>query len=118
DVPAFHFPIRAKPDGLTNVTGATQLQHVPVALNGRIERPGIVSEWKLDLKLGGKYTLDLQARRYESPLCGVVRVLDAAGKELAEPEAPEPAAPSPLTFAPPADGTYTVTVAERYRGRA
>src|SRR5256885_3501144 len=44
-------------------------------------------------------------------------VLDAAGKEVAKAEATETADPSRLAFSPPADGTYTVRVAEKFRGR-
>ncbi len=118
DVPAFHFPIKAKPDGLKNATEADRPVAVPVALNGQIERPGIIGEWKLDLKKAAKYTFDLQARRYDSPLCGVVTVTDATGKELAKAEGTETADPNPLAFSPPTDGTYTVRVAEKFRGRA
>jgi hypothetical protein len=113
----FHFPLEAKPDGLTDVTDASNPAPVPAALNGKIERPGAVSEWKVELKKGGKYTFDLQARRYESPLCGVVVIADASGKELARAEGTETTDPGPIAFAPPADGTYTVRVAEKFRGR-
>jgi hypothetical protein len=118
NVPEFRFPLKAKPDGLEDTTDAAKAQQVPVALNGRIERPGVAGQWKLELKKGTKYTLDLQARRYDSPLCGVVRVFDATGKELAKAEATETADPAPLAFAPPADGTYVVKVSEKFRGRA
>src|SRR5207302_6494565 len=78
---------------------------------------GLVGEWKVDFKKSGKYTLDLQARRFDSPLCGVVTVLDAAGKELARGEAADPAQDPSLAFQPPADGVYAVRIAERFRGR-
>ena len=116
-VPAFHFPLKATPDGLKDVTDASKPLGAPVALNGRIARAGTVNEWKLLLKKSGKYTFDLQARRYESPLCGVVRVFDASGKELGKIEASETADPAPFAFTPPADGTYTVKVSEKFRGR-
>ncbi len=117
-VPEFHFPLKAKPDDLKDATDATKTQQAPVALNGAIERPGTVSEWKLDLKKTGNYTFDLQARRYESPLCGVVTIHDDAGKELKRAEGTETADPGAFAFAPPADGVYTVKVAEKFRGRA
>ena len=113
-VSEFHFPIKAKPDGLKDATGTGPLQ-APIALNGQIERPGIAGEWKLDLKKGKPYTFDLQAKRFESPLCGVVRILDADGKELAKAEGTEVADPPPLAFTPPADGIYTIKVSEKFR---
>lgn len=116
-VPEFHYPLKVPADGLKDATTAGPLVP-PIALNGQIERPGIAGEWKLELKKSAKYTFDLQARRFESPLCGVVRVLDASGKELAKAEGGEAADPAPLAFAPPADGTYTVKVTEKFRGRA
>lgn len=118
DVPAFHFPLRAPADGLRDASTEKQPLAPPFALNGQIERPGIVGEWKLDLKKGAKYTFDLQARRFESPLCGVVRVLDATGKEVARAEATETDDPKPLAFAPPLDGNHTVVVSEKFRGRS
>jgi len=114
NVPEFHYPLKVPPDGLKDATTSGPLAP-PIALNGQIERPGIVGEWKLDLKKGGKYTFDLQARRYGSPLCGVVRVCDVSGKEVAKAEASETADPNPLAFSPPADGVYTVSVAEKFR---
>lgn len=119
DVPAFHFPLKAPPDGRKDATAtdAGKPLQAPVALNGRIERPGVLGEWKLELTKGAKYTFDLQARRYESPLCAVVAVSDASGKELAKAEGTETADPAALVFAPPADGTYTVRVREKFRGR-
>jgi hypothetical protein len=116
-VPEFHYPLKVPADGLKDATTAGSLAP-PIALNGQVERPGIVGEWKLELKKGGKYTFDLQARRFESPLCGVVRVLDASGKEVAKAEGNETADPAPIAFSPPTDGTYTVSVAEKFRGRS
>ena len=105
-------------DGLTEVTSPAATVKAPVALSGRIEKPGAVGEWKVELKKGGKYALDLQARKYGSPLCGVVTVSDDAGKELARAEAADTASdPAPLAFSPAADGVYTVRIAERFRGR-
>lgn len=117
-VPEFHFPLKVRPDGLKDVTDARKPLQAPVALNGQIERPGTVGEWKFDLKKSGSYTFDLQVRRYDSPLCGVVTITDATGKELKRAEGTETADPSAFAFAPPSDGTYTVRVAEKFRGRA
>ncbi len=117
EVPAFHFPIKAKSDGLRDVTEPKEAVQAPVAINGRVTKPGEVNEWKVELKKGTKYTLDLQARRFESPLCGVVTVSDASGKEVAKAEATEIADPTPVAFIPATDGTFTVRVAEKFRGR-
>ncbi|MBM3980353.1 MAG: hypothetical protein FJ304_08715 [Planctomycetes bacterium] len=114
-VPDYHFPIKVKPDGLKDASSDKQPLAPPLALNGQIERPGIVGEWKLDLKKGTPYTFDLQAKRHDSPLCAVVRVTDATGKELTKAEGSETADPAPLSFTAPADGVYTVSVSEKFR---
>ena len=116
-VPAYHFPVTTEPDGLTDATDPTAARRPPVALNGRVGKTGEVNAWKLTLTKGTNYSFDLQARRYESPLIGVVTISDPAGKELATTEASETADPAPLAFTPPADGTYTIRVSEKFRGR-
>ena len=48
----------------------------------------------------------------------MVAILDPTGKELARAESADPSAdPAPLAFSPPADGTYTLTVGEKFRSR-
>ncbi len=116
-VPDVAFPLKVKPDGLKDVTEASRTHAAPVAINGRVAKPGEASEWHVSLEMGTKYALDLQARRYDSPLCGVVTVIDQEGKELARGEAADATADPSLSFTPPADGTYTIRIAERFRGR-
>jgi hypothetical protein len=104
-------------DGLKDATDAAAAHTAPVALKGRIESPGAATAWKLTLTKGSRTTLDLVARRAGSPLCGVLTVTDAAGKEVAKAEPADATADPTLTFSPPADGVYTVRVAERFRSR-
>jgi hypothetical protein len=102
-VPEYEFPLKGN-DGLKDAVDATKPQAAPVAFNGQVERPGIAGEWKLELKKGTPYTFDLLARRAASPLCGVVTLTDAAGKDVAKAESDGTTDPAPLTFTPPADG--------------
>ncbi|VTS00851.1 Putative pre-peptidase OS=Singulisphaera acidiphila (strain ATCC BAA-1392 / DSM 18658 / VKM B-2454 / MOB10) GN=Sinac_2823 PE=4 SV=1 [Gemmata massiliana] len=118
NVPEFHYPLRAKPDGLKDALGTSDVLRTPIALNGQIEHAGSANEWKLDLKKAANYTFDLQARRYESPLCGRVTITDKTGQELKRAEGTETSDPAPFAFSPPVDGIYTVRVSERFRGRA
>ena len=60
--------------------------------------------------------MELRRQPFGSPLQGVLTVLDPAGKELARAEANGPIDPA-LTFTAPADGTYVVRVADRFKGR-
>ncbi len=119
EVPDYHFPLKAPPDGLTNITEPAAGLRAPVAINGRIDDAKAVGEWKIFLKQEIKWAFDLQARRYDSPLSGIVTIRDAAGKELLKAESVDPLTdPAVVLFSPPVDGIYTVRVAERFRGRA
>jgi hypothetical protein len=89
----------------------------PAVLNGRITKPGEVGTWRFEGKKGQAWMLELRAARLGSPLCGVVSVLDAAGKVLAKAEGKPGQADPALKFTVPADGTYTAQVADRFRSR-
>lgn len=104
-------------DLLANLDDRGATHGAPVALRGTIAAPGAATNWKVRMLKGERTTFDLVARRAGSPLCGVLTVADAAGKELAKAEPADATADPTLTFAPPADGTYTVRVAERFRSR-
>lgn len=110
-------PAAPPSDGLKEVSDASATHALPVALTGRVERPGAAGEWMVALTKGTRATFDLTARRAGSPLCGVLTLADAAGKEVAKAEAADATADPSLAFTAPADGTYTVRVAERFRGR-
>jgi hypothetical protein len=117
-VPDYEFPLKATADGLAGVIAPhAEPVKVPVALNGRITKPGDADEWHIELKKGAKVAFEVQARKLGSPLCAVVIVRDAAGKELARAEGADPATDPALAFQAPADGVYTVRVTERFRGR-
>jgi hypothetical protein len=117
-VPDHIFPLKAAADGLPEVA-APQAEPVtaPAALNGRVTKPGAADEWKVELKKGAKVAFEVQARKLGSPLCAVITVADAAGKDLARAESTDPATDPALAFQPPADGVYVVRVAERFRSR-
>jgi len=114
-VPAFHFPLRVPADGLQDAIAPAAGLAAPIALNGQIVSPGSVQEWKIELKKATRYALDVQARRFDSPLAAVVAILDPAGKDVAKLEGTD--ADPTTTFQPPVDGTYTIRVAERFRSR-
>jgi hypothetical protein len=90
---------------------------IPCVANGRIDRPGDVDYWAFSAKKGEALLFELRAALLGSPLQGVLTVRDAAGKELARAEATGAQLDPSLTFTAPADGEYTVRVAERFRNR-
>ncbi|MEN6557871.1 MAG: PPC domain-containing protein [Thermoguttaceae bacterium] len=56
----------------------------PVTVNGRIQRPGDVDCYRLDVQAGGSLVIETFARRLDSPLDSVVTLLDANGRQLAQ----------------------------------
>lgn len=116
-VPEFHFPLKAPADGLKDIVAASGTIPAPAALNGRIATAEAVQEWKVELKKATRYSFDLQARRFESPLCGIVSIHDAAGKEAARGESADPTQDPAFDFQPAADGLFTIRVRERFRSR-
>jgi hypothetical protein len=95
--------------------GQAKLVTLPAVLNGRIDRPGDVDHWAFAARKGVALALELRAQQLGAPLQGVLTVCDASGKELARAEAA--AADPVLSFTAPADGTYCVRVADRFRSR-
>ncbi len=93
-------------------------QSVPLMLNGRVEKPGETDEWSLRLAEKVPVTLDLIAARLESPLDGVLRILDEAGTVLATNDDRTSDQPDPLlVFTPPKAGVYRVRVSDRFASR-
>ncbi|OWK39703.1 PPC domain-containing protein [Fimbriiglobus ruber] len=91
---------------------------LPAVLNGRIDHPGASGVWRVSLTKGRPVELDLRARTLGSPLCGVVTISDATGKEVARADSPNDLSKDPtLRFTPPTDGVYAVRVAERFHDR-
>jgi hypothetical protein len=91
---------------------------VPAVLNGRIDRPGDRDCWLIAMKKGETLEFELRAKRLGSPLNGVLTVTDATDKELARADNTGGPQPDPrLRFTAPADGTFRVCVAERFRDR-
>lgn len=56
---------------------------LPVIINGRIDQPGDRDVFRLEGKAGQEIVAEVRARRLNSPLDSMLRVLDAAGNVLA-----------------------------------
>jgi hypothetical protein len=93
---------------------------LPVIVNGRIERPGEAAFFRFDGRAGEEVVAEVSARRLGSPLDSVLRLTDAAGKELARNDDFEDKgsgllthqADSYLHFRLPAKGTYYLELAD------
>ncbi len=99
---------------------APQTITLPTTVNGRIARPGDTDMFRFTGKAGDELVAEVQARRLGSPLDSVLRLADATGKQVAFNDDNEDKgsgllthhADSRLTCKLPADGTYTITVAD------
>ena len=56
---------------------------LPVIVNGRIDRPGDWDVFRFDGRAGEEIVAEVSARRLNSPLDSLLRLTDAAGRELA-----------------------------------
>ncbi len=61
---------------------SAQLLKPPCIVNGRIDVPGDWDVFRFDGRVGGQITLEVVARRLNSPLDSLLKVTDANGKQL------------------------------------
>ncbi len=91
---------------------------VPAVFNGRIEVPGNVDTWQFSAKKDEVYAIEVQAERLGSDLDSVLVVSDADGKELARNDDLDgKQTDSAVQLTVPADGTYALSVSERFSSR-
>ena len=96
-------------------TDVAKVLALPAVLNGRIDKPGQVDEWRWQGKKGDAWEFELRAAKLGSRLDGVVTICDAGGKTLTSAEA-SPTDPI-VRYQIPADGIYSVKVQDRFRSR-
>lgn len=86
--------------------------------NGRIGREGDVDIWAISLVKGTRYEIDLRAARLGSRLDGLLKLTDAAGKELSRAEGTAAQGGDPtLSIMAPATGSFYLHVNDRFRSR-
>ena len=93
---------------------------LPIALNGRIDRPGDQDVFRFNGKAGDEIVAEVFARRLGSPLDSVLKLNDADGKQIAVNDDHEDKsygllthhADSRIACKLPADGDYFLTLAD------
>jgi len=93
---------------------------LPVIVNGRIDQPGDCDVFRFEGRAGEQIVAEVTARRLDSPLDSVLKLTDAAGKQLAFNDDYEDKgsglethhADSCLTAMLPADGIYFVHISD------
>jgi hypothetical protein len=99
-----------------NSITAAQPVTLPIIVNGRIDRPGDWDVFRFQGRAGDAIVAEVYARRLDSPLDSVLKLTDAAGKQLAFNDDCEDKgagldthyADSYLTATLPADGAYYI----------
>jgi len=66
-----------------NTIETAQDIHLPVMINGRIEKPGDIDVFKLSGRTGDKVVAQVYARNLNSPLDSLLRLTDKTGRVLA-----------------------------------
>lgn len=112
-------PEVAAKDGANRREKAQKVK-LPVVVNGRIAQPGASVFFRIDARAGDRMVAEVFARRLDSPLDSVLRLTDAAGKELARNDDFDDKgagllthqADSRIAFTFPAKGAYDLQLAD------
>ncbi|HEX4608107.1 MAG TPA: PPC domain-containing protein [Urbifossiella sp.] len=86
----------------------------PFALTGRLEKASTPFEVLVPAKKGQALAVRAESRGFGLDVNPVVRVAGPDGKELARAEPPKLHSDTGLSFTPPADGDYRLSVADLY----
>lgn len=136
DIAAGLYPLTVRRDGIASNTvmmaidtlpelaerepndtrGAAQTVSIPAIINGRIDRPGDWDVFRFQGRAGSAVVAEVLARRLTSPLDSVLRITDAAGRQIAFNDDAEDRgfgllthhADARVSLMLPADGTYFV----------
>ncbi len=95
-----------------DATRATLLP--PFAINGKIAAPNEEDRYRFTAKKAQRCSLAVRAGAIGSPLDAVLRIEDAAGKQLVTAEDPAGAGNPKLEWTAPADGTYTAVITDYF----
>ena len=106
-------------DAKTNATPVT----LPAVVNGRIDRPGDWDVFRFEGRAGEQLVAEVFARRLDSPVDSVIRLIDPSGKQVAANDDREDKgsglnthhADSYLSVRLLADGLYTLFVGDTQR---
>jgi hypothetical protein len=86
----------------------------PFAVNGTIAAAGEEDRYRFTAKKGDRLSIGVRAGAIGSPLDAVLRIEDAAGKQLVAAEDPAGAGNPKLEWTAPADGTFTAVITDYF----
>ena len=85
----------------------------PVAIYGRLQEPEDTDCFAFSAKKGDKLLVELAATNLQSPLDGVLSIVDEAGKSLQEVDDGKTSRDPSITFTAPADGKFFISLRDR-----
>jgi len=125
------FMVDTLPEGLekepNNAPGNAQRLALPIIMNGRIDQPGDWDVFSFEGRAGQEIVAEVYARRLDSPLDSVLRLTDAADRQLAFNDDHEDKgaglethhADSYVNYTLPANGTYYIYLGDaQHKGGA
>jgi hypothetical protein len=77
------FAVDTLPERIEKESKNAQRVKLPLILNGRIDRPGKWDVFRFNGRAGDEIVAEVFARRLDSPLDSVLKLTDAAGRQLA-----------------------------------
>lgn len=103
-----------------NTLKNTQQINLPIIINGRIDYPGDKDIFSFEGKEGDEIVAEVQARKLDSPLDSIIKLMDEDGKQLIYNDDREDQgsglnthhADSYIRFTLPKDGKYSVQIAD------
>ena len=109
------FPNTAEAEPNNDVAHATAAKEVPIAFNGVIGEPGDTDWFRFAAKKDQQLDIHVFARRLRSPLDPTLAVGDSTGKAIAADDDTGGTADCYLRFPVPADGEYTIWIADHLK---
>lgn len=121
-LPVFHpalanpVRVRVEPHASYGPGGVPETLTLPASVTGRLPAPGGEALFPVVGKKGQALSIQVESRAFGLAVNPVVRVLDVDKKQLAKAEPAKLNGDTALSFTPPADGTYTISVTDLYAG--
>jgi hypothetical protein len=91
-----------------------QVLELPVAVSGQLSQEREADSFSFNAKKGVKLQLACESRSLGYPLRALLKIKDEAGKTLAAAEPNEQKRDTELTFTPPADARYAVSLSDEH----
>lgn len=117
ELPILNLPILVEQAAAQDASAADtppQTLPVPCSVTGVLERPGQVDRYRITARKSAKLSIHVVSRELGYPTDGVLRILDAGGKELVRVDDVRKEVDAKTSWKVPADGDYTLEISDAY----